>query len=142
MSRAETEAAVARYQAHLAAHGFCMWAVEVPGTTPFAGVIGLQRPSFEAHFTPCVEIGWRLEHTHWGKGYATEGARRALAFAFEDLGLEEIVAMTAIQNARSRHVMDKLGMRYVEGGDFDHPRVPEQSPVRRHVLYTVRRRSG
>src|SRR5438105_13255428 len=85
-SRAESDAAAGRIRAHFAAHGFGLWILELPGVTDFAGFVGLQIPSYETHFTPCVEVGWRLGYGHWNNGYATEGARAALDFAFADLG--------------------------------------------------------
>jgi ribosomal-protein-alanine N-acetyltransferase len=106
---------------------------------PFAGFVGLQHTAFDAHFTPAVEIGWRLAASAWGRGYATEGARVAMAWAFEKLGLEEIVSMTVPANRRSLNVMEKLGMTHDPRDDFDHPRLPEGSPLRRHVLYRLRR---
>jgi RimJ/RimL family protein N-acetyltransferase len=111
--------------------------VEVRGGAAFAGFVGLSVPRFEAHFAPCVEIGWRLAAQHWGHGYATEGARAALAFGFGTLGLEEIVAFTAPRNVRSRRVMEKIGMTYDPADDFDHPLLPEGHPLRRHVLYRI-----
>ena len=139
LSRAESDAVAERIREGLAARGFGFWAVEVPGVTPFAGFVGLSVPRFEAHFTPCVEIGWRLAREHWGRGYATEGARAALDFGFGELGLAEVVAFTVPANARSRAVMEKLGMTHDPADDFDHPSVPEGHPLRRHVLYRVRR---
>ena len=91
-------------------------------------------PVFEAFFTPCVEIGWRLARAHWGKGYATEGARAALDFGFEKLGLEEILSFTTTTNLRSRRVMERIGMTRRAEEDFDHPNLPEGHPLRRHVL--------
>ena len=87
-----------------------------------------------------MEIGWRLGADHWGHGYATEGARAALAFAFEVLGLEEIVSFTVPANARSRRVMERIGMTHAPADDFDHPLVPAGHPLRRHVLYRIARR--
>jgi ribosomal-protein-alanine N-acetyltransferase len=92
-------------------------------------------PGFEAHFTPAVEVGWRLARSAWGKGYATEAARAALTFGFEQVGLEEIVAFTAVGNQRSRAVMERLGMSHAPADDFDHPGIPAGHPLRRHVLY-------
>ena len=139
LSRAESDASVDRANAHHDEHGFTFWALEVPGVTPFAGFVGLVRPRFEAHFTPCVEVGWRLAAEHWGRGYATEGARAAVRAGFETLGLDEIVSLTVPTNTRSRHVMEKLGMTRSPDDDFDHPRIAEDDPLRRHVLYRLAR---
>ncbi len=138
LTREESDASVARFEAHLARHGFCLWALEVKGAAPFAGMVGLNVPRFEAHFTPCVEIGWRLAAEHWGHGYAVEAARLALGLAFGELDLKEVVSFTSTRNARSRRVMEKLGMRHDAAGDFDHPGVPEGHALRRHVLYRLR----
>jgi len=138
LTREESDLLLARIRAHIEAHGFGLWAVEVVGGAPFAGWVGLMRPKFDAHFTPCVEIGWRLSHDAWGHGYATEGARAALAFGFGALGLEEIVSFTVMANARSWRVMEKIGMRRDPRDDFDHPLLPEGHPLRRHVLYRAR----
>jgi RimJ/RimL family protein N-acetyltransferase len=139
LSRAESEAGAARIRAHFEAQGFGLWAVEVAGGSPFVGFIGLAVPSFAAHFTPAIEIGWRLAHAVWGLGYATEGARAVVRFAFERLGLAEIVSMTVPANLRSRRVMEKLGMRHDPADDFDHPRIPDGHRLQRHVLYRLRR---
>lgn len=139
LSREESDAMVARAREHFARHGFGFWAVEVPGVSDFIGFIGLGVPSFETHFTPCVEIGWRLAAEHWGHGYASEGARAALRFGFEQLKLDEIVSFTVPVNLRSRRVMERIGMRYDPTGDFNHPRIAEGHPLRRHVLYRLSR---
>jgi RimJ/RimL family protein N-acetyltransferase len=138
-SREESDARVERICAHFDRHGYGLWAVEIAEVAPFAGFIGLSVPSFEAHFTPCVEIGWRLAAEYWGRGYATEGARAALAFGFAELGLSEIVSFTVPANTRSRRVMERLGMTYDPGDDFDHPGVADGHPLKRHVLYRLRR---
>jgi len=135
LSREESDALAARIQSHFDTHGFSLWAVEIPGVAPFAGFIGLAVPPFEAHFTPCVEIGWRLDAACWNRGYATEGARAAMTYGFETLGLSEIVSFTTSGNVRSRRVMDRLGMRHNASDDFDHPLLPAAHPLRRHVLY-------
>ncbi len=137
LSRAESDAAVERMEAHFERHGFGLWAVEVPGVVEFAGFVGLCVPRFEAHFTPCVETGWRLAADYWGRGYATEGARAALGLAFDTLRLEEVVSFTVPANQRSRRVMEKLGMKHDGAGDFDHPLLPEGHPLRPHVLYRI-----
>jgi len=137
-SRADSDALVARCRDHFDRHGFGPWAVEIPGVVSFAGFIGLSIPTFEAHFTPCVEVGWRLARECWGAGYATEGAVAALKAGFEQLGLEEIVSFTVPENRRSRAVMERLGMRRNPGDDFDHPSLPEGHMLRPHVLYRIR----
>jgi RimJ/RimL family protein N-acetyltransferase len=137
LSREETAESIGRVDKHFETHGYGFWAVELPGRAPFIGFIGLAEPGFDASFTPCVEIGWRLARPWWGQGLATEGARAALAYGFERLGLPEIVSFTVPGNVRSRRVMEKLGMRYSE--DFEHPRIDTQHPLRRHVLYRLSR---
>ncbi len=142
LSRGESDAAARRIRAEMERDGYGSWAVELPGEAPFVGVVGLSVPGFEAAFTPCVEIGWRLARDVWGRGLATEGARAALAFAFDVLGLEEVVSMTTPANHRSLRVMEKLGMRHDPCDDFEHPLLPPGSPLRRHVLYRLRRRAS
>ena len=139
LSRAASDALAARIEAHFSEHGFGLWAVEIENITPFAGFIGLSVPGFAAHFTPCVEIGWRMASQYWRFGYATEGARAALAYGFETLGLDEIVSFTVTANLPSRRVMEKLGMSHRSADDFDHPALPEGSPLRRHILYRISR---
>jgi RimJ/RimL family protein N-acetyltransferase len=135
LSRAESDRFAERIRRHLDANGWGLWAVEIAGVAPFAGFIGLAVPRFEAAFTPAIEIGWRLATAFWGHGYATEGARAALAFGFDELGLDEIVAFTAVSNQPSQRVMQRLGMTHDARDDFDHPFVPVGHPLRRHVLY-------
>ena len=139
LSPHESDALATRIEAHFAEHGFGLWAVEIPHVVPFAGFIGLAIPRFTAHFTPCVEIGWRLAAAHWGQGYATEGARAVLRFGFETLGLNEIVSFTVPANHRSRRVMERIGMHHNPADDFDHPALPEGHLLRRHVLYRCAR---
>lgn len=140
LDRAESDALTDRIEAHFARHGFGLWAVEVPGVAPLIGFVGLAVPRFEAAFMPCVEVGWRLSADFWGRGYATEAARAALAFGFETQGLDEIVSFTVPANVRSRKVMERLGMRLDPDGDFEHPHVPEGHRLRRHLLYRLHRR--
>jgi RimJ/RimL family protein N-acetyltransferase len=142
LTRAQSDELAQRIEAHFDAHGFGLFAVEVAAEATFAGFIGLSIPAFEAHFTPCVEIGWRLAARHQGRGYATEGARGVLAFGFDELALAEIVSFTVPANARSRRVMEKLGMRHGASEDFDHPLLPEGHALRRHVLYRISSRDG
>jgi ribosomal-protein-alanine N-acetyltransferase len=139
LSRAESDAMVERIEAHFEAHGWGLWAAEVVESGAFVGFIGLWPPGFEAHFTPAVEVGWRLACEHWGHGYAPEGARASITDGFERLGLDEIVSMTSVGNDRSRRVMEKLGMTHDPADDFDHPRIPAGHRLQRHVLYRLLR---
>lgn len=138
LSRAEGDATIDRIQAHFAQHGFGFFAAERRDTGEFIGFAGMAHVPFEAHFTPCVEIGWRLAAAYWNQGFATEGARACLRYAFEELALAEVVAFTVPANRRSRRVMEKLGMARDPADDFDHPHLPDGHPLRRHVLYRVR----
>ncbi len=115
-----------------------LWAVELKDTGRFIGDVGLWPATFPAPFTPAVEVGWRLAADQWGRGYATEGARAALDYGFDTLGLDEIVSFTSTLNVRSIRVMERLGMRRDAREDFDHPNVPD-GPLRAHVLYRIRR---
>ena len=134
----ESYRAIDRFEAGFERHGFGLCAVESRQDHSLLGFIGLSVPNFEAAFTPCVEIGWRLAVHAWGHGYATEGARVVAAYAFGTLKLESIVSFTAEQNVRSRHVMEKLGMTFDPSERFDHPNLPEGHLLRRHVLYRLR----
>jgi RimJ/RimL family protein N-acetyltransferase len=124
-------------RAHWEEHGFGQWIVELPGQARFIGVVGLSMVSYDAHFTPAVEVAWRLARAYWGRGYATEAARAAMDYGFGTLSLGEIVATTVPANQRSRRVMERLGMSRSPEDDFDHPRLPE-GPLKRHVLYRLR----
>lgn len=136
LSREESDRSAERNQAELAERGWGLWAVEVVGGPPFIGSVGLAVPGFEASFTPCVEVGWRIARGHWGRGYAPEAARAAVAFGFDELGLGEIVSFTVVGNTSSRRVMEKLGM--APALEFDHPRLPGHR-LERHVLYRLPR---
>jgi RimJ/RimL family protein N-acetyltransferase len=137
MTRAQSDAFAAHIHETIARQGWGLWAVEVLGGAPFIGFVGLNRPSFSAHFTPAIEIGWRLDRARWGSGYATEGATAALTFAFDELNLAEVVSFTALPNERSLRVMRRLGMTHDPADDFDHPALAE-GPLRRHALFRIR----
>lgn len=139
LSRAESDALASRIRAHLAAHGFGLWAVEAPGEAPFVGFVGLQLTTFPAPFTPCVEVGWRLARPFWGRGYATEAARACLDHGFREQRFREILSFTTVANARSRRVMERLGMTRNPADDFEHPLLAEGHPLRSHVLYSIER---
>ena len=118
--------------------GWGLWAVSIPDVADFIGYIGLAPVNFVADFTPAVEVGWRLAYDFWNKGYATEGAQAAVKYGFENVHLNEIVSFTAVNNMRSRRVMEKIGMYHDEKSDFDHPKLPEGHALRRHALYRIR----
>jgi RimJ/RimL family protein N-acetyltransferase len=137
LSRVESDAMVDGIKKHFSERGFGLWAIEVQGVAPFIGFAGLAVQQFSAHFTPCVEVGWRLAFEHWGRGYATEAARLALGYGFEIVALREIVSYTSATNRRSRAVMERLGMRRDPADDFDYSWLPEAHPLRPHVLYRL-----
>lgn len=138
LTRQESDNLIGIFQNRIEKQGFGFWALELKTTGEFIGFTGLSKPIFKTHFTPCVEIGWRLAFEHWGKGYATEAALESLRYGFEELALAEIVAFTAVNNVRSRHVMEKLHMTYNPKDDFNHPSLPDDHPLRAHVLYRLK----
>ncbi|HUR48865.1 MAG TPA: GNAT family N-acetyltransferase [Acidimicrobiales bacterium] len=139
LSPAESDAAAEGNRRQIEEHGWGLWAVERLDTAEFIGFTGLWSVPPEFPFSPAVEVGWRLARSHWGHGFATEGARAAIYFGFGDLGLEEIVSMTTESNVRSWRVMEKLGMTRDPSDDFDHPRVSAGHRLRRHLLYRLKR---
>lgn len=137
LTHAESAALIARIQAKFSQEGFCFFAVELKSTAEFIGFIGLSIPSFQAHFTPCVEIGWRLAAKYWGYGYASEGAQKCLEIGFKQLKLREIVSFAVKDNLNSIKVMQKIGMQQDLNGSFMHPSLAEDSPLAEHVLYRI-----
>lgn len=136
LTREQSDAMARKITRLIDQRGWGLWALEIPGVADFAGFVGLNVPEHELPFNPCVEIGWRLAHQHWGNGYATEAARTALDFGFRQLGLAEIVAFTVAGNLRSQRVMQRLGMLRDEAS-FEHPAVEPGSPLSEHVLYRI-----
>jgi len=139
LTRSESDDSVARMRAHLDEHAWGQWVVTRRDDERLLGVAGLWIPTFEAPFTPCVEVGWRFLPDAWGNGYATEAGGAALRYGFETLKLDEIVSMTTVANLPSRRVMERLGMIRDPADDFDHPFLPQGHPLRPHVLYRLRR---
>ena len=137
LTRAESDDLVARIEAHFDEHGLGLWCVDPVDEPGCVGFVGLAVPTFSAHFTPAIEVGWRLAPHVWGRGYATEGAEAALAAAFDGAGWDEVVSFTVPANVRSRAVMARLGLVHDPADDFDHPRLPEGDALRRHVLYRI-----
>jgi RimJ/RimL family protein N-acetyltransferase len=135
LTRGQSDDLIEKIEAGFEVHGFGLWALELKDGGGMIGFAGLAVPDFEAHFTPAVEVGWRLARSAWGHGYATEVGRAALEFGFGEAGLAEVVSFTSTGNARSRAVMERIGMTHDPADDFDHPNLPESHPLRHHVLY-------
>ena len=135
----ESDELALKIMTHFKQHGFGLYAVERKDNQQFIGFTGLNIPSFDAHFMPAIEIGWRLSYEHWGQGFATEAATAVRDYAFAVLNLNEIVSFTTEKNTASRRVMEKIGMHYHPKDDFDHPALHENHPLRRHVLYRLKK---
>lgn len=136
-ARADSQGEMDRIRAGIAQRGWGMWALEIPGVLPFAGFVGLSAPGFPAPWQPAVEIGWRLPVEAWGKGYATEAAEASLYFAFEHLRLPQVIALSVVTNKPSHAVMERLGMVPWPGMEFDHPRVPPDWALKRHLVHRI-----
>ncbi|NLY44575.1 MAG: GNAT family N-acetyltransferase [Tissierella sp.] len=134
----ETDNFLNRVQSHFKENGFGLWAVEIKDTKEFIGFIGLLNATFEADFTPCTEIGWRLDNRYWNNGYTTEGAKACLEYGFDELNIDTIYSFTAEINKPSENVMKKIGLRRV--GEFQHPNVEDSSPLKSHVLYRINKK--
>ena len=139
LSREESDAFVDRIEARFDERGYGLWAIERREDGTFLGFTGLAYHTFDAPFTPCVEVGWRLGRLAWGHGYATEAAREALRFGFHEARLDEIVSFTSLGNIASVRVMERVGMHRDPADDFDYPNIPIGDPLRRHVLYRLTR---
>lgn len=129
----ESRLAMQRFQQGIEQRGWGLWAVEVDGQ--FAGFSGLSEPKFSAHFTPCVEIGWRFRREYWGRGIAFAAAQQAMDYAFSVLHLDELVSFTTATNLKSRRLMERLGFSYDPHDDFMHPMLNKNHPLLCHVLY-------
>jgi RimJ/RimL family protein N-acetyltransferase len=139
LTREESDAFVGRIETRFDERGYGLWVVERRADGVFLGFTGLAYQTFEAPFTPCVEVGWRYDSFAWGHGYATEAARAAVRFGFEVAGLPEIVSFTPLGHTASQRVMERIGMHRDAADDFDYPNIPEGHALRRHVLYRLRR---
>jgi RimJ/RimL family protein N-acetyltransferase len=137
LNRNKSDRFADRLDARLSANGHGLWAVERRDSAEFIGFVGLAPVSFLAHFTPAVEVGWRLARPQWGLGLATEGGEAAIDYGFEIGGLDEIVSFAVPANDRSLAVMQRIGMTHDPADDFDHPRFPEGHRLRRHLLYRI-----
>jgi ribosomal-protein-alanine N-acetyltransferase len=139
LTREESDRSIERFEARFDADGFAQWAVERREDGRFLGFTGLAPATFEASFTPCIEVGWRFARSAWGHGYATEAGRAALGFGFDVRQFDAILSWTSVLNLPSIAVMERLGMHHDPLDDFDHPRLPVGDPLRPHVLYRLDR---
>ncbi|WP_235294803.1 GNAT family N-acetyltransferase [Portibacter lacus] len=128
---------ISGFQKHYREYGFTYFAVDKLDTADFIGFIGVKTISYDAFFAPAVDIGWRLHKDFWGNGYATEGAKRTLAWFFENFDLDRIVSMTPEKNIPSENVMIKIGMNKIE--TFNHPLLVTEDPLSKHVLYEIKK---
>jgi len=139
MTRGQADAGFERAQGQIARDGFGFWAVERKADGRFLGFLGPKNTTFDAHFTPNIELGWRLSRDAWGQGLATEGARAARDWAFQNIDTDEVIAITVPGNLGSQAVMRKIGLERDLAGDFDHPNLAEDDPLRPHVLFRLGR---
>lgn len=137
-TRDGAKASIDTWMGEIDERGWSNWAVETTDSRQFIGFVGITNPKRALHFTPCVEIGWRLAKQYWHRGYATEAAKKALEIGFVEIGLGEIVSFTSAINNPSRAVMARLGMKNTDE-DFDHPALPNGSELQRHCLYKITR---
>jgi len=136
LKKQESDEVAKTFQSLILERGWGFWALERKSDEKFVGFVGLHEPQPDLPFSPCVEIGWRLAKKYWGEGYATEAAKQALKFAFEVLLLSNVYSFTSVLNLRSRAVMERLNMVNVNQ-NFLHPKVPDGSPLKEHVLYKI-----
>ncbi len=122
---------------HQDKRGYTLWAACLKETSELMGFIGLNYTDWESHFTPAVEVGWRLGSQYWGNGYATEGAKASLEYGFKKCGLKKIVSFTVPANVRSLRVMEKIGLKRDVNGDFAHPKLAVDHPLSQHILYRL-----
>lgn len=123
---------------HSDEYGYTLWATELKQTGELMGYIGLNYTDWKSHFTPAVEVGWRLGSQYWGKGYATEGAKASMDYGFKKCDLKEIVSFTIAENVRSIRVMEKIGLKRDVNGNFAHPKLPASHPWSQHILYRLK----
>ena len=140
LTEEESHALISRFEEHIDEKGYGIWAVEQKEDRAFIGFIGLLDVNFDVEFKGVTEIGWRLDKNYWKKGYAVEGASACLKYAFEQLNKSEIYSFTAVVNAPSEKVMKRIGM--IQTGEFEHPRIDADSPLRKHVLYKIVRQGA
>lgn len=135
LSKEEVEEFIVKLRAHYVDNGFTYYATEVLDTGEFIGMIGIAQQVYKTEFTPAIDIGWRLRKDAWGRGYATEGAKRCLKYAFNELGIKSIISVCVINNVKSERVMKKIGM--IKKGEFNHPDLKDDPDYEKHVCYEI-----
>ena len=134
-TKEDCEAFIQRMQLQYKKNRYCYFAVELKETEEFIGFIGLSEQTYAIDFNPSTDIGWRILPEHWKKGYAVEGAKQCLTYAFNTLSLKQIVATAPTVNISSITVMKKLGMEKVK--EFKHPLLTNHPEIENCVLYKI-----
>jgi len=140
LTPAEVDAAIERQNGFFATHGYCFWVVEARASGEMIGFCGLKPGAEGTPLEGSVEIGWRFGKEHWGQGFAREAAEASLAWGFGNLDVPRIGAITGPANTRSWGLMERIGMTRSLHEDFDHPAVPDDSPLKRHITYWIARK--
>lgn len=138
LGREQSDKLAERLKANISENAYGLWALELVESNTFIGFVGLNKVEVGTGIphAPMVEIGWRLDASHWGKGYASEAAKLALDYAFRELKLDEVYSFTSLLNEPSQRVMQKIGMQNTNQ-DFDHGMLEEGHRLRRHCLYRI-----
>ncbi len=137
LTKEETEKFIKRLKAHYTENGYSYFAIEILNTGEFIGFIGLAFKDYKSDFTPAVDIGWRLKKSAWGKGFATEGAKKCLELAFNELNLDKVISTCTERNYKSENVMKKIGMKKV--GEFKHPQLKDYPDYEKCLCYEIRK---
>ncbi len=138
LNRQESDAMADKCKSLISDRGWGFWALELKSDRTFIGFVGIHIPKDTLPFSPCVEIGWRLQKHSWGQGYATESANKALEFCFKNLNLKEVVSFTPASNYRSRSLMERLGLSNTNE-NFIHPDIPKNHSLSECVLYKIKK---
>lgn len=138
LSKNEVKEFIGRLKKHYDKNGYTYYATEIIETKEFIGMIGLAYQEYKSNFTPAIDIGWRLKRDAWGKGYATEGAKRCLEYAFNELEINKIISVCTVKNKKSENVMKKIGM--TKKGEFNHPELINHPEYKRHYCYEINKK--
>ena len=141
LTKEESDEFLDKIMKRMDAHGYGFWAVEEKELGRFIGFVGLNSPKVGLDIEPCLEIGWRLKKAFWGKGFATEGAKKILDYAFDVLDADKVYSFTTVANEKSENVMKKIGMKNTNT-NFMHPNIPHEHPLQEHILYVIERNTN